>query len=143
MKKILILLITSLSCLDGLSIDNTVYNLEDFVVVATRTPLQLDRVSPSVSFIPVDEIEFWQDRSLNDALIREAGMVTVSSGSKGAQSSFFTRGSNSDHTTFFWDGRRLNTGFGNQYGLERLSLNNVGNEGVYARMFPSVTILGS
>lgn len=127
MKKFLILLITSFSCLYSSEIDDTVYSLEDYIVVATRTPLQLDRVSPSVSFISIDEIESWQDRSLSDALIREAGMVTVSSGAKGTQSSLFTRGSNSDHTTFFWDGRRLNTGIGNQYGLERLSLNNIGN----------------
>ena len=101
--------------------------LVPYVVVATRTPLGLDRVSPSVSYIGSDEIEFWQDRSLKDVLSREAGMVVVSSGAKGAQTSLFTRGTNSDHTAFFVDGRRLNTGFGNQYNLERLSVSNLGS----------------
>jgi vitamin B12 transporter len=99
--------------------------LVPYVVVATRTPLGLDRVSPSVSYIGGEEIEFWQDRSLTDVLLREAGMVVVASGAKGAQTSLFTRGTNSDHTAFFLDGRRLNAGFGNQYNLENLSVSNL------------------
>lgn len=101
--------------------------LAPYVVVATRTPLGLDRVSPSVAYIDTEKIEFWQDRSLTDVLSREAGIVVISSGANGAQTSLFTRGTNSDHTAFFLDGRRLNTGFGNQYALERLSLDNLSN----------------
>jgi len=96
-----------------------------YVVVATRTPIELDRVSPSVSYVSAAEMEFWQDRRVVDVLSREAGMVVVSSGAKGAQTSLFTRGTNSDHTAFFLDGRRLNAGFGNQYNLERLSVSNL------------------
>ena len=96
-----------------------------YVVVATRTPLGLDRVSPSVSYISAEEMKLWQGRALSDVLTQEAGMVVVSSGAKGAQTSLFTRGTNSDHTAFFLDGRRLNSGFGNQYGLERLPLDNL------------------
>ncbi len=99
--------------------------LVPYVVVATRTPLGLDRVSPSVSYVSADEMEQWQYRDLSGVLEQEAGMAVISSGAKGAQTSLFTRGTNSDHTAFFLDGRRLNTGFGNQYGLERLSLNNL------------------
>ena len=103
----------------------TTQELLPYVVVATRTPLGLDRVSPSVSYIGSEEIELWQDRSLTDVLSRETGMVVGTSGAKGAQTSLFTRGTNSDHTAFFLDGRRLNSGFGNQYALERLSVENL------------------
>ncbi|MDB4028694.1 TonB-dependent receptor plug domain-containing protein [Flavobacteriaceae bacterium] len=103
----------------------TTQELLPYVVVATRTPLGLDRVSPSISYISAEEMKLWQGRALSDVLTQEAGMVVVSSGAKGAQTSLFTRGTNSDHTAFFLDGRRLNSGFGNQYGLERLSLDNL------------------
>jgi len=43
----------------------------------------------------------------------------------GAQASLFTRGTESNHTAFFVDGRRLNPGFGNQYSLEFLNLGNL------------------
>lgn len=99
--------------------------LQPYIVAATRTPLQLDRVSPSISYISADQMEFWQYRSLRDALTQEAGMVVATSGAIGAQTSVFTRGTNSDHTTFFLDGRRLNSGFSNQYAMESLSLNNL------------------
>lgn len=111
---------------EAMTIDDAAsQELLPYVVVATRTPLELDRVSPSVSYIGSEEMELWQDRSLTDVLSREAGMVVVLSGAKGAQTSLFTRGTNSDHTAFFLDGRRLNAGFGNQYALERLSVKNL------------------
>ena len=42
--------------------------LVPYVVVATRTPLGLDRVSPSVSYVSADEIEQWQYRDLSGVL---------------------------------------------------------------------------
>ena len=92
-----------------------VYELQEYVVVATRTPLGLDRVSPSVSYISLEEMELWQDLQLTDVLEREAGMTVIQSGAKGGQTSLFNRGTESNHTAFFIDGRRLNSGFGNQF----------------------------
>jgi vitamin B12 transporter len=100
-------------------------DLPEYVVVATRTPLSLDRVSPSVSYISDDEMELWQDRDLTDTLRRQTGMALVTSGGIGTQTSLFTRGTESNHTAFFVDGRRMNNGFGNQYGLESLNLGNL------------------
>lgn len=105
--------------------EGPVYELEPFVVVATRTPLSLDRVSPSVSYISAEQMEFWQDQQLTDVLARENGMTVVTSGGKGAQTSLFTRGTESNHTAFFLDGRRINSGFGNQYDLERIPVQNL------------------
>ena len=104
------------------SASEPVYELLDFVVVATRTPLGLDRVSPSVSYISAEDMETWQDSQLTDVLEREAGLTLISSGAKGAQTSLFTRGTNSDHTSFFIDGRRMSSGFGNHFDLENLQV---------------------
>lgn len=95
--------------------------LDPYVVVSTRTPLSLDRVSPSVAYIDSAEIEFWQDSSLIDTLSRETGLALISLGAKGAQTSLFVRGTNSDHTAIFLDGRQLNRGFGNQFNLDYLT----------------------
>ncbi len=105
----------------------TVGELAPYVVVATRTPLGLQRVSPSVDYISQEEMVLWQDRDLVDVLRKQPGMVLVSSGATGAQSSLFTRGTESNHTGFFLDGRRLSAGFGNQYDLEFLSIGNLGS----------------
>jgi len=102
-----------------------VYDLEHFVVVSTRTPLSMERVSPSVDFISQETMEFWQDHNLTDVLGRQPGMTVITAGAVGGQTSLFTRGTESNHTGLFLDGRRLNTGFGNQYDLELLSLENL------------------
>jgi|GEM_PF-203585 len=99
--------------------------LPTYVVVATRTPLSLDRVSPSVDYIGAEEMAFWQDRNLVDTLNRKTGLAVVTAGGFGAQTSLFTRGTESNHTAFFVDGRRLNPGLGNQYALEYLNLGNL------------------
>lgn len=96
-----------------------------YILVSTRTPLSLERVSPSVDYTPSEEMEFWQDESLIDTLQRTPGLTLWSNGSIGSVSSLSSRGTESNHTGFFLDGRRLNPGFGNQYDLEFLSLSNV------------------
>lgn len=101
--------------------------LVPYVVVATRTPLGLERVSPSVDFISSEEVIQWQARDLVDLIEKKPGMVVIESGGLGAQTSLFTRGTESNHTAFFLDGRRLNVGFGNQYDLSNLSIGNVSN----------------
>ena len=99
--------------------------LAPYVVVATRTPLGLDRVSPSVSYISEAEIQQNQDRSVVDVLKRQPGVVLNTSGATGSLASLFMRGTKSDHTGFFLDGRRLNPGFANQSNLEFLSVDNL------------------
>ncbi len=99
--------------------------LPAYVVVATRTPLSLDRVSPSVDYISAEDIAFSQARSLTDVLSKTPGLVVIESGATGSQTSLFTRGTESNHTSFFLDGRRLSPGFGNQYDLEYLPVDNL------------------
>jgi vitamin B12 transporter len=107
------------------SSSEAVDTLPTYVVVATRTPLMLDRVSPSISFVSKEEMNLWQDRSLVESLSRIPGVASWSNGTAGSLTSLSIRGSESNHTSFYLDGRRLNSGFGNQYDLESLSAQNL------------------
>lgn len=100
-------------------------DLAPYVVVATRTPLPLDQVSPSVSYVSGAEMIRNQDRSVVDVLNRQPGVIINTNGAQGSLSSLFMRGTNSDHTSFFLDGRRLNPGFASQFDLEFLSIDNL------------------
>lgn len=101
--------------------------LDPTVVVSTRTPLSLERVSPSVSWIPAEGIEAWQDQTLTDTLRRQPGMILWDNGSIGSASSLSIRGNESNHNSYFIDGRRLNPGFGNDYDLGFLGSLNAGS----------------
>jgi len=100
-------------------------NMEEYVVVSTRTPLSLDRVSPSVEYVSDTAMDAWQDTSLVDVFAREPGMGVVVSGTAGALTSQFTRGTSSNHTSFFLDGRRLNPGMSQQYDISGMNVDNL------------------
>ncbi len=119
----------------------TIPTLEPTVVVGTRTPLSMDRVSPSVSWIPREDLETWQDRSLIDTLRREPGIFLWANGAPGSVSSMSIRGTESSHSSFFVDGRRLNPGLANQYDLEFLNFSNT--ESVQIQRGPSSVQYGS
>lgn len=101
------------------------YDLNEFVVVSTRTPLSLERTSPSVSLISADAMKGWQDRGLINALSREPGLALAQSGALGSVGSLFIRGTESRHTAVLLDGRRLNPGLSNQFALEHLTVDNL------------------
>ena len=101
------------------------FKLPPYVAVSTRTPLPLDQLSPSVCYISESEIIQNQDRSIVDVLGRQPGVIINRSGAQGSVSSLFMRGTNSNHTSFLMDGRRLNPGFANQFDLEFLSIDNL------------------
>ena len=115
--------------------------LAPYVAVATRTPVPLDRLSPSVSYISEAEMIKNQARRLVDVLKRQPGIVLNTTGTKGAQTSLFMRGTNSNHTSFFLDGRRLNPAFSNQFDLEFLSVDNLSS--VQIQRGPSSVNFGS
>ena len=119
----------------------TAYELPPYVVVATRTPLSLNQVSPSVSYISEESMKQNQDRSLVDVLERQPGVVLNSNGARGSLSGLFLRGTESNHTSFFLDGRRLNPAFSNQFDLEFLSINNLSS--VQIQRGPSSVNFGS
>ena len=54
--------------------EQPLYELDPYVVVATRTPLSPLRVSPSIAYIGSEEMVLRQDVSLIDVLERQAGI---------------------------------------------------------------------
>jgi len=100
-------------------------SLEPMVVVETRTPQPLSEASPWVTRISGDDLEQRQIYNLSDALRSVPGMAVVRSGQMGSQTSLFSRGAQSDHVTFLYEGRKLNGGFSGTYNLGQLSLTGV------------------
>ena len=99
-------------------------DLEPMVVVETRTPQPLSEASPWVTRISGDDLEQSQIYNLSDALRSVPGMAVIRTGQMGSQTSLFSRGGESNHVTFLYEGRRLNGGFSGLYNLGNLSLFN-------------------
>ena len=100
-------------------------SLEPMVVVETRRPQPLSEASPWVTRISGDDLEQRQVYNLADALRSVPGMAVVRTGQMGSQTSLFSRGAQSDHVTFLYEGRKLNGGFSGTYNLGQLSLTGV------------------
>ena len=94
------------------------------VVVETRTPQPLSEASPWVTRISGDDLEQRQIYNLSDALRSVPGMAVVRAGQMGSQTSLFSRGGESNHVAFLYEGRKLNGGFSGLYNLGNLSLFN-------------------
>lgn len=103
-----------------------VTTLQPFVVVATRTPVSSDRVSPSISVVDSGQMEQRQLFSVAEVLKGLPGIFLGQSGQTGANASLFMRGTESNHTLFLLNGRRINPGFSGQFNLTQLGLDNVG-----------------
>jgi vitamin B12 transporter len=95
--------------------------LDPIIVVETRTPISLMDSSPWVTRISGEDLEKRQIFSLADALRTVPGMAIVRTGQFGAQTSAFSRGSESNHLTYLYEGRKLNGGFSGSYNLGELS----------------------
>ena len=100
-------------------------SLEPMVVVETRMEEPLSEISPWVTKISAKDLEKRQVYNLADALRSVPGMAVARTGQVGAQTSLFSRGAQSDHVTFLYEGRRLNGGFSGTYNLGQLSLSGV------------------
>ena len=82
--------------------------LEDYVVSATRSP-QDPRATPSaVSLVELADLQATQVPDLRTALAQQPGVVVVTTGAAGGQTSVFLRGANAHQTLFVVDGVRLN-----------------------------------
>lgn len=103
------------------------YQIEDFVVTASRFEQTLSELSPSVSVFSKEAIESGYYFNLADIINQVPGIHLSANGGMGKVKSMFTRGSESNHTAILLNGRRLPTGFSGQYDLGQLSLANVGS----------------
>ena len=106
---------------------NPVFQMEDFVVTASRFGQALSELSPSVSVFSNKTIEEGLYLNVRDVLNQIPGVYLAANGGIGKVTSMFTRGSESNHTAILLNGRRLPTGFSGQYDLGQLSLSNVGS----------------
>ncbi len=97
-------------------------DLEPMVIIETKSPMPLSETSPWVTRISAYDLEERQIDNLADALRSVPGMAVVRSGQAGSQTSLFSRGANSDHTTFLYEGRKLNGGFSGTYNLGQIPL---------------------
>lgn len=95
--------------------------LDPIIVVETRTPKSLMDSSPWVTRISGEDLENRQIFTVADTLRTVPGMAIVRSGHLGAQTSVFSRGSESNHLTYLYEGRKLNGGFSGTYNLGELS----------------------
>ena len=95
--------------------------LEPMVVVESRSPQPLSAASPWVTRISGDDLEQRQIYNLSDALRSVPGMAVARTGQMGSQTSLFSRGGESNHVAFLYEGRRLNGGFSGTYNLGELS----------------------
>ena len=102
-----------------------VYELDDFLVSASRYEQNLSEVSPSATIFNKDDIEIGQYINLSEILNNSAGVFIVPNGGVGAATSLFSRGAESSHTAIVLNGRKLPSGFSNQYELGQLSLANL------------------
>ena len=96
-------------------------DLEPMVIIETKSPVPLSEASPWVTRISAYDLEERQIDNLADALRSVPGMAVVRTGQTGAQTSLFSRGGESNHVTFLYEGRRLNSGFSGTYNLGELS----------------------
>lgn len=96
--------------------------LAGIVIVETRTPKSEAEVSPWVTTLKENDWIFRQVEGVPGLLRSVPGVSLVRTGQVGSQVSMFSRGANSDHTTFLYEGRKLNGGFSGTYNLGQLSL---------------------
>lgn len=102
---------------------------ETVVVSAAQVDAPLTRVTDSVTVIDRDALDARQTETVADALRLVPGFAVVGSGGRGAITSVFPRGGESDYTLFLADGIPLNS-FGGAFdaahlptaGLERVEV---------------------
>ena len=78
------------------------------LITATKTPSNIDTLGSSVSLITAKDIDRKQYASLDEVLMSVPGLNVVQSGGKGAQTSVFLRGTNSEHVLVLIDGVEMN-----------------------------------
>lgn len=78
------------------------------LITATRTPSNVDTLGSTVSLITAKDIDRKQYVSLDEVLMSVPGLNVVQSGGKGAQTSVFLRGTNSEHVLVLIDGVEMN-----------------------------------
>ena len=96
-----------------------VVELPETIVVETRRPTLLSEASPSVSKFNPQDSSLSQFGTLSNILSATPGVYASEQSGIGSSTSVFFRGTNSAHTAFLLDGRRLSEGFSGNYEIGR------------------------
>jgi vitamin B12 transporter len=99
-------------------------SLPEIVVTATRYPMAVDSVAPTVTVLQGDDLRAQGIRFVSDALREVPGVQVVRGGSYGASTSLFVRGGESDYVKVLVDGIPLNQP-GGTFDLGSLTIENV------------------
>ena len=97
---------------------------ESVVVSAAQVEIPLSAASSSVTVIPRDDLDRRQVESVADALRTVPGLSVVANGGRGAVTSVFPRGGESDYSLVFVDGVQANT-FGGGFDFAHLPVANI------------------
>ena len=95
-------------------------NLKRTTVIATKTPKQLNQLSPGIDSLDGSLLGTRQIYQLEDALNFLPGISMVQTGQIGGTSSLFVRGQESNHLVTLLNGRRLAPGLAGLYNIELL-----------------------
>ena len=96
-----------------------VVDLPETIVVETRRPTLLSEASPSVTKFNPQDTSLSQFGTLSNILSATPGVYASEQSGIGSSTSVFFRGTNSAHTAFLLDGRRLSEGFSGNYEIGR------------------------
>jgi len=96
--------------------------LDEVVVTATRTALDVDTVLAPVEVIDREAIERSQARSLPDLLAGRAGVSLANQGGTGKLTTLFLRGAESDHIVVLVDGIRVGSPTSGLVSLQNMPL---------------------
>ena len=102
------LALAALSAAPGFSQSETAAQLEPVVVIATRTPADVQTLGTAVDLITAADLERQQITSPAAALGAVPGAPAFANGATGSDVSVFLRGADSDQVLFLVDGIRLN-----------------------------------
>jgi len=94
-------------------------------VTATTEPEPADRVPATVTVVDAAEIADRQAAEAIPLLRAVPGLAVTRGGSPGKVASLFTRGTNSSHTLFLWNGVTLNDPYLGGFDLSTLSIDGV------------------
>ncbi|MGH8399933.1 MAG: TonB-dependent receptor, partial [Gammaproteobacteria bacterium] len=103
----------------------TIGNLPDITVTATRTALIADQeVAPTI-VITAQQIQLSGAQSIGAVLQQYAGLGIASNGGPGQPTSLFLRGTNSNQTLVMIDGVKINPADGNGAALANIRLDDI------------------
>ncbi|MEC8906974.1 MAG: TonB-dependent receptor plug domain-containing protein [Verrucomicrobiota bacterium] len=96
--------------------------LERTTIIATKTPKQLNQLSPGIDLLDESSLNVRQIYHLEDALNFLPGISMIQTGQMGGTSSLFVRGQESNHLVTLLNGRRLAPGLAGLYNIETLDI---------------------